>query len=383
MLNITIDTDPYHRDRVGIIYLNDENQRIDMAGLRSNIKIYDYAASYASESLLSYLQNTGFYQLHCYQEKGGRMTESKKQSVDAMNQNRISAVMIISSDFDALLSAGKASEGIEIFFGHEDVIIEGFIDNTNRFFQLYHQLAMTANGNQETIWPFFTEIKEASPIVLNHFLGDGKTRLTKAMMLQKINAMYSFALISMAFVLSGVFVSNLIIMERHNGTLKRMRLSDVTMNGYLMVKLLMAVLTVAIQILVMGLVIWLFVKVDFGITIAQYLGVAFGLAIVLNLFSLVVGILVNNVLTTTYVAFCAGVVLTLVSGLYFPGMELKGWLAAASLLAPQRWSVKALDLLLLNEQGVWGYYAMGMGAFLAVFGCIGVLGLAGIRKEEG
>lgn len=364
LLNITYNTS-VSGEEAKIVYLDTKDSRIDTTRQNLVIKIYDYSVSDLSKNLIDFIQGGEIFELYCYQEKGGGMAWPEENLLDVLNRNPVDAIIIIEDNFDELFSQERFNEGIRIFYGHEDFRIGILTGMVNSFLNY-------PAGINELMPPINDNLSEPESSVF-----DG------IMFSHKSNVMYSWAVITITFALSGVFVSNLIIMERNNGTFKRMRLSDYRMNGYLLVKFLMALLTVVIQILVMGVGILIFVRIDFGISVVEYLGLTFGLALVLNLFSLVLGILINNMLTVSYVAFCLGATLPLISGLFFPGMELKGWLSQASLLTPQRWGVMALDSLLLGDRGPLLDYTLVIVAFIALLGCVSLVGLNIIRKDEG
>ena len=349
-LDLSIDND------ANIVYLDNREQRIDsIDGMNINVKVYDFSASEFSGYLLRYLQNIGIFRIYCFKDKGGALPDIEKSAIDTMNRNTVSSIIIIND-------GENLSENIEIYYGHEDLRVDLLIKSVNDFIALY-------------------EMGIGALEIPSRELNKDSSRLDSKIKAQRNSTMFSWGLVSMAFALSGVFVSNLLIMERNNGTLKRMRLSNVSMRGYFLVKLLMALFTVVIQMVFMGIGIWAFVKTDFAITMIQYLAITFGFALILNILSLVIGIFANNLLTTSYIAFCAGSMLPLVSGLYFPGVTLKGWLASASMIAPQRWSIIALDALIAGDEGVYFNYILIVTAFLIVLGCVGVLGLKGVSKE--
>jgi len=347
-----------------IVYLDSREQRIDsLDGMNINVKVYDFSVSELSGYLLKYLQNIGIFQIYCLEDKGGTLRDAEKSALDTMNRNTVSSIIIIKN-------GGNFNENIEIYYGRDDIRIDILIKSVNDFIALYEKMGMD-----------ILSMTDLMPKLPSHEFNKDNTQLDAKMHMQRRSTMFSWGLVSMAFALSGVFVSNLLIMERNNGTLKRMRLSDVSMNGYFLVKILMALFTVIIQMVFMGIGIWFFVKVDFGITMIQYLMITFGFALILNILSLVIGILVNNLLTTSYIAFCAGSMLPLVSGLYFPGVTLRGWLSTVSMISPQRFSVIALDALIVGDESVYGNYILAVTAFLVILGCVGVLGLKGVSKE--
>lgn len=384
VLNITADTSAsYGWVEGGITYVDKEDEKIqNMGSLRMNTKVHDYAVTELSGYLLAYLQNTGCYELFCYQEAGGGLPDAEAAAIETINGNTVDAILVIPDDFDELVSGGRYRESISLFYGHEDARVETLQENINQFFRNYETFAAAAEGDRDLVLQLLAQTKEVVPVLSTHHLKSGSAGMTVRQEAQKASVKYSWAAITMAFLFSGVYVSNLIIMERNNGVLRRMRLSSAEMTCYWLVKLCMTLFTVVIQTGVMGIGIWLFVKADFGITMAQYLLVTFGLALILNLLSVVIGILVNDLLSTNYAAFFASTMMSLLAGLYFP-LETEGWISSASLLTPQRWGIKAVELLLVGDKSAYGYYALAVAGFLAMLGCVGLLGLNGLRKEEG
>lgn len=379
-------------DAQGIIYLEKEEERIeDMTGLMLNVKVYDYAASELSGYFLRSLQRSGSCQLYCY--NSGRSEELgltvkigqkavKENAIKVMNENTIGAVLVIQPDFDRLIMDGDYIDSIFVYYGNEDARVDALQNNINQIFAGINTFSAAAEERRDDFEELISKSdKESFRVRTENVHSSDERGLASEQLNYVATIKYSWALVTMAFTFSGVFVSHIVIMERNNGVFRRTKLSGIGMSNYGLVKFCMIIATVMIQVAVMGAGIKLFVKADFGIGMSQYLLLTFGLALILNTLSVVIGIIVNNLLSTSYMAFFAATMTLMISGLFFP-MEAKGWLGKAALLTPQRWGVEAVKMLLAEEKGTYGFYALAVIAFLSVIFCVGFLGLNMIQKEE-
>ncbi|TCL60459.1 ABC-2 family transporter [Kineothrix alysoides] len=377
-------TTVYGDDAQKIVYLKNEDDRIeDMTSLRLNIKVYDLSGSKLSSDFLNSLQGIGCYQLYCYNSEESKMPEIKEKAIKVMNENTIGAVLVIPSDFDRLILDGDYEDSVFLYYGNEDARVDTLQNYINQFFRTASTFSTTADDDKEAFEELLAQANKEGFQIRTESVGSGTSvELTSEQLGYMSTVKYSWALVTMAFTFSGVFVSNIVIMERNNGVFKRTKLSGIGMASYGLVKFFLAMGTVIIQIFVMGAGIKLFVKTDFGINMGQYLLLTFGLALILNTLSVVIGILVNNLLNTSYIAFFLATFTFTLSGLFFTAMPADGWLANAALLTPQRWGIKAVETLLTEGSNAFGSYALAVIGFLALILCGGFLGLNLIQKEE-
>lgn len=382
LLNLNMQTVyPPEGDKGNVILVEKESIKIqDTSGLKLNVFVYDYAATELSKVFLDTLQSTGSVQIYCYQGEENKSTQTQKEAlIDKINTNTINAVLVLEPDFDTLLGSGDFESSLSLYYGHEDGRVAMLEDTVNQFMDTHRILsAISGEGVIERLnarIDALPEIKSTEIGLKNGYV------INKEQNWQLYNVKFSWAVITMAFLFSGVFVSNIIIMERNNGVLKRTKLSGSGMVGYGVVKFLLTLSTVILQTAIMGIGIKLFVKVDFGISIWQYLVLTFGLALVLNAISVVIGIITNNLLNTSYAVFFVATITSLFSGLYFPG-EIGGWIGNASSLTPQTWGIRAAEKLLAGAENAFLMYGLAIAGFMFILFCVGLLGLNLIQKED-
>jgi ABC-2 type transport system permease protein len=58
-----------------------------------------------------------------------------------------------------------------------------------------------------------------------------------------------------------------------------------------------------------------------------------------------------------------------------------GWWAKISLLMPQRWVIKAAELLMAGKSGVYSMYVLVVISYIIVIMSVGLMGIAIRRKE--
>jgi len=198
---------------------------------------------------------------------------------------------------------------------------------------------------------------------------------------QKTSIGYSLAFLTIGFLFSGVFIAATVVEERQNRVYNRIVLSKSSMINYGLVKLCLIFITVMIQTGILAIGIKLFVEIDFGISFSSYIFFVFGLGLIFNTFSVVVGIITNNVLTSNYIAFLVWCISDLLAGLYFPLDAAAGWWGKISMMMPQRWVIKAAEMLMAGKSGVHSMYILVVVSYLIIISSVGFMSIK-IRKKE-
>ena len=120
---------------------------------------------------------------------------------------------------------------------------------------------------------------------------------------------------------------------------------------------------------------------DFGINKISFLGIIFFLGLIFSVLSFVIGILVGDVMSSNYAVFSIWSISALLSGMYFPLDDTSAALKTISYLMPQRWFLKASEMLFVGDRGAYSMVIYVTVAYIVVIMSIGSVGLK-IRSRE-
>lgn len=383
MLNVNIFISSDGHDNTYVIHeLKKENNTIlNVVNTKLNVKVYDSSHSKLSDYIIENLVKTGAYGIYRYQEKKIDVQEARERALNSANHNIIGAVIYIPDTFEAdILSGGDGN--IVVFEATKDGRIELLGNTLDTYLRSIVLYAMVTNYNSEDLnkWLETSKNNEISKEIVSIEVGD-TLNLTAEQQGKSANIGYSLAFLTIGFLFSGVFIAATVVEERHNRVYNRFLLSLVSVGNYGMVKLLMILITVLIQTGIIAMGIKLFVKIDFGIPFTSYLFLVFCLGLIFNLFSVVIGILTNNILTSNYIAFLAWTLSALLAGLYFPLDGISNWWSSISMLMPQRWVVKSSEMLMAGKSGVYSMFLMVVSSYLIIIMGVGFLGIKTKHKD--
>ena len=184
---------------------------------------------------------------------------------------------------------------------------------------------------------------------------------------------YALAVLSLAFMLTGCFVANLVVTENDNKALLRIEMSGMTMMKYVASKALTAVIVTALQTAVIAAAMAVFVGTDVGIPFISYLMLIGIMGLIYNLLALVFGIFFRNTTFAVYASFGVWVFSNLIAAVYFDFVKMPDWWEKLSLLTPQKWVIITAEMLMKNDHNAYQNYFMVSGAFLLVILTAGYL----------
>ncbi len=349
---------------------------LNMTNDKLNVMVSDSDQSYLSDFILQQLANTGSYQFYRYRTDITDADTAAALATDFANRNTIAAVLYIPPNLAENIHMDSTVSALYLFEASEDgripMLAEG-LDTVLNSLVIYQGLAKNDSNIFKTIVDNISERKlEKESVSLS--LND-EMHLNTLQQHQQSNVGYSLAIVSIAFLFSGVFIGSIVIEERHNLVFTRILLTNISITNYGLVKLLLSFLTTAIQIVVMGIGIALFVKVDFGLSLGSYLFFIFGIGIIFNLLSVIAGVLADNLLSSSYLAFAVWTVSAMLSGLYFPLDATSIWWNRLALLMPPHWVIRCSKMVMLGQGGAYSTFLLIVFAFIAIILSVGFLGI--------
>ena len=121
---------------------------------------------------------------------------------------------------------------------------------------------------------------------------------------------------------------------------------------------------------------------DFGISKLSFLGIIFLLGLIFSAVSFLLGILLGDVMSANYAVFSLWSISALLAGLYFPLDSTSAVLKAISYLMPQKWFLKASEMLLVGDKGAYSMVLYVTVAYLIVIISVGSIGLKMKRSDS-
>jgi len=369
-------------DSYEIHELSKQNESIfNVTNTKLNVKVYDCNDSELSNYVIEELAKAGSYRIYRYKGESMNIQEARQEALNTSNHNVIGAVIYIPNNFENEILNNNGSNMV-LFEATSDARLTLLERNLDSFLQSVSQYAAMTGYNKvalKTLLDISVE-NEMSKNTIGIEVGN-TLQLTTQQEDQKTSIGYSLAFLTIGFLFSGVFIAATVVEERQNRVYNRIVLSKSSMINYGLVKLCLIFITVMIQTGILAIGIKLFVKTDFGISFSSYIFFVFGLGLIFNTFSVVVGIITNNVLTSNYIAFLVWCISDLLAGLYFPLDAAAGWWGKISMMMPQRWVIKAAEMLMAGKSGVHSMYILVVVSYLIIISSVGFMSIK-IRKKE-
>lgn len=371
-------------ERANIIELEKCSERAVYVGDTSAfiVKVYDASHSELSEYVLEELARSGMFSV-CRSDASDMteeevLAQAKKDAYD----DRAGTLLYVKRDFDTFALAGDYEKSIQLYHVSDDERWELFEAELEDILVQIHQLTVSAGMDSDMILETLHAINDVMPEKeVVSFNGKEKITLTPEQSAHRDHIGYAFAIITLGFLFCGVCVAHTVIEEQDNKVYTRMMLSRLTQPEYLCAKLVMTIIISIMQTIILAIYMFITKDMDFGINKLSFLGVIFFLGLIFSVLSFVIGILVGDVMSSNYAVFSVWSISALLSGMYFPLDDTSAALKAISYLMPQRWFLKASEMLFVGDKGAYSMVIYVTVAYIVVIMSIGSVGLK-IRSRE-
>lgn len=387
ILNLKTDSKIYDNKELGtnVIELEKCSDRAVYASDTSTfiIKVYDASNTELSEYLLEKLAEIGMFSV-C-QCDVGNMTENQvvaQAKKDAFD-DRAGTLIYIKKEFEESVLKGDYADAIQIYEVSEDERWELFEMELKDTLSQIHHLAENTSGNSSQVLEVLNSIEEEIPEkeVIN-LSGKEEISLTNEQINHKTCIGYAFAIITLGFLFCGVCVAYTVIEEQNNKVYTRIMLSKAGRQEYLSSKFIMVFVISVVQTLLLGICMFAIKDMDFGINKLSFLILIFCLGLIFSSVSFILGVLLGDVMSANYAVFTVWSISALLSGLYFSLDSASPVLKTISFLMPQRWFMKAAEILLAGDKGAFSMVIYITAAYLIVIISVGAVGLKIKRWES-
>ncbi|MCM1179711.1 MAG: ABC transporter permease [Clostridium sp.] len=384
ILNLKTESALYEnkRAKTAVIELEHANDKAVYIGDTTTyiLKVYDGCGSGLSEYLLESLAATGMFSVCRCDAKD--MTEEQAASrakKDAFD-DRAGALLYLKPDFDHAVLDENYPEAFQVYSVSDDERFDLFeTELKDVLVKLRAAAAYTGAGSGKMLTLIQSVDKEIPQKQVVTLSGKDEIALTDKQINQKSLIGYALAIITLGFLFCGVCVAHTVIEEQNNKVYTRAMLSTLSRAEYFFSKLIAAFLVSLVQTLILGICIFTVKGMDFGIHKGVFLWIIFCLGLIFCTVSLLFGILLGDVMSANYAVFAIWSISALLSGLYFSLDTTSTAIKAVSYLMPQRWFLKAAELLLAGDNGAYSMVLYITAAYLIL--CISV-GSAGLKLKR-
>lgn len=367
-----------------IIELEDATKRAVYYGDTTTfiVKVYDASKTQLSEHLLKRLAETGMFSV-CRMDATD-MTEEEiiEQAKKDAFDDRAGTLLYLKKDFDKGVLEGNYEKALLTFEVSEDERWEIFEEECTFILTQMHQIAKATGADETTIFEILDGIEAELPQKENVSLSGKKDiALTADQTASRDTIGYAFAILTLGFLFCGVCVAHTVIEEQENKVYTRMMLSGIGQKEYMGVKLVITVFISILQTVILGICLFAMGDLDFGIDKMSFFLLIFFLGLIFGMISLCTGILTGNVMASNYAVFGVWCISALLAGLYFPLDGSSDVLKAVSYLMPQKWFMRAAEMLLTGDKSVYSMILCITVAYLIVIMSIGGVGLK-IKRSD-
>ncbi|MDE6434925.1 MAG: ABC transporter permease [Lachnospiraceae bacterium] len=378
ILNLKVETELNNSVQTGIIELEKSSNKAVYNGntFAYIIKVYDGSGTELSDYLLERLAAMGLFSVCRYDVRGLTGEEVEQQAKKDAFDDRVGTLLYIKKDFEKDILLGNYQSAIQVYSVSDDERWELFELELTEALSQIHSVAEFTGADSGKIVEILGQIEDGIPqkSIVN-LTGKKEIALTDKKKNQKSLIGYAFAIITLGFLFCGVFVAHTVIEEQNNKVYTRMMLSKFTKVEYFCFKFLVTFVISIVQTLILGLCIFSIKNMDFGINMYVFLFIILCLGLIFSTISFLLGTLLGEVMSANYAVFTVWSISALLSGLYFPLDATSAVIKTVSYLMPQRWFMRATELLLAGDKGAYSMVLYITMAYLIVSVSVGSIGL--------
>ncbi len=341
------------------------------------IMVIDADQSWLADFILQQLADSGTYRIYRFRSDIDNMEDAAAEATAYVNRNTVGAAMYIPPGLEENIRGSKPVDAVYLFKTSDDgrmtLLQESLQATTTSLAALNTATAGKPDAFRELAEDMAAKRPEKE---LHAFISNNDNNaLTDVQANNKSNIGYALAIVSIAFLSTGIFIGSIAVDERQNLIFTRILLTGTHIASYTSIKLILSMLVTLIQVVIMGIGILLFVKVDFGLPSWHFLYFVFGAGLIFNLLSVVISAIFNNLLSASYFCFFVFTVSSLLSGLYFPLESVGELWKRAALLMPAHWVVRCCEMVMLGQSGAYSTFLLIVSGFIVIILSTGYLGI--------
>lgn len=369
-LHMVQTSDNYADSHGGVAQIENIDSIVIMDTKNVTLLAVDAANDEFSDLLMRSLAAEDWCSVGHYRSEALTLDELKTMVQEPYDRSFMAGVLYIPDDFSEKLMKGESPD-LVMLNGEKDGRFELLKSKINANLSILVGCASSARSRNQAVRAAEAAF-EKLPTVHTVITGNSGA-LTETQMNQLRDIGYAVAVMSLAFVLTGCFVANLVVTESDNKSLLRIEMSGVTMIKYVASKALTAVIVTLLQTAVVAAATAAFVGTNVGIPFGSYLLLVGTMGLIYNLLSLVFGLFLKNTTFAIYASFGVWVFSNLLAAVYFDFVTLPDWWEKLSLLMPQKWVMITAESLMKGDANAYTDYFLASAAFLLVILTAGYL----------
>ncbi|MDD6396288.1 MAG: ABC transporter permease [Firmicutes bacterium] len=337
----------------------------------TNVMVIDAAQDEASEIFLKSIIH-GELSIYRYKAKPLERSEIDRIAKNYYERGTVTAVVYLGKDFNKNIMNGINPE-VLLIEGRDDSRIELVKNKINSSLSIMMNCAANASSKKEFL-TMSEKVFENMPTAQSVTVGEDANELTGKQSEQQTNIGHALAVLSMAFLLTGALVANLIVSERENKSILRIEMSGTSMGTYVLSKAFTGILVALIQTEVTAVATALLIGTDVGIPFVAFILFIGMMGVIFNLLCVVNGMYCKNITVVSFVAFGVWMFTNLLAGVYFNFVTFPDWWDKASMLTPQKWVMLCTEMLMKNQNGAYATFFTAAAGFLLLIITAGFIG---------
>ncbi|MBP5492885.1 MAG: ABC transporter permease [Clostridiales bacterium] len=345
------------------------------------IKVFDASESDGSDYLLEKLAGSGAFIVVRIKTPDITKEQVDAQIKDDAENDRMGAAMFLTRDFEKMVFEGRFEDAMTLYVMSDDERYDLF-ENDVKILLGRIRTAQNQAGIEGATNLLRTREEMMPEKEISILSGKNSRRLTDQQQDQKSSMGYAFAIMTLAYVLSGTFVAHTIIKEEHDQVLTRLRLTGLSSLGYFFAKLVVSVVSCASVTAVLGICTLFFDANRFGMGRGKLLFLMFFLGMIFSSISLDLGVLMGDVMSANIMAFTIWSMSSLLAGTYFPLDDTGALVKALSAVMPQKWFLEGTEMIFVGDNTFIPMLLCVFLAYMVISISLGSIGMKFRHAEE-
>lgn len=358
---------------VKLAYLNDYSML--------SVKVYDGSNSKVAQSLLGELSQEGLFQIYRVDTRSYTADEVMENAKSSAMKDKMGAILIINDSFEEELFAGKIDDSITLYATEDDERFDLFTQGVESILTKYVALGEKVEESTELL----ELVKKSSDAVYEVTSAEyavDNSDTTFDVDFGKTGVLgYALAIYSIAFLLSGIMILNVIFKEKEQLVYTRIMLTKASAMSYMAAKANVIFLTTLIETGVIGVAYQLLVTRTTGLALPQFMFLIFLMGLIFNSMSVCIGLTCGDVLSATYISFFIWMTSALLGGLYFDISPASDTMQRIAMLMPQRWTLLSASMMFQGNSMAYPTILLVTISYMIVIFVIGIVGLKVNAKE--
>lgn len=359
---------------VKLAYLNDYSML--------SVKVYDGSNSKVAQSLLAELSQEGLFQIYRVDTHNYTANEVLENAKSSAMKDKMGAILIINNSFEKELFAGKINDSITLYATEDDERFDLLTQTTESILTKYVALGEKAEDSSKLIELIKKSSDAVYKVTSTEYDVDNSDTTNFDVDFGKTGVLgYALAIYSIAFLLSGIMILNVIFKEKEQLVYTRIMLTKASALSYMVAKANVIFLATFIETGVIGVAYQLLVTKTTGLSLPQFMLLIFLMGLIFNSMSVCIGLTCGDVLSATYISFFIWMTSALLSGLYFDISPASDTMQRIAMLMPQRWTLLSASMMFQGNSMAYPTILIVTISYMIVIFVIGIVGLKVNAKE--